>query len=177
MGMNNKEVKWMKKIISGFIVLLALESTLIISGCLESDNKSITMTAREFWNDNSFSEDNKTRIYKTFLVSLDAGDTVIIKDIIHNMSYRTSDNYTLIECNSLLNQPSPFPIKGDITDEFKVGDKIMLTLTIIEVTTTREMYDEIWTWKIETIKESWDNVNKTIKPIPQTYIQKMSNGI
>jgi hypothetical protein len=108
---------------------------------------------------------------------LDPGDTVIIKDIIHNMSYRASDNYTLIECNSLLNQPSPFPIKGDITDEFRVGDKIMLTLTIIEVITTREMYNEQWTWKIETIAESWDYLNNTIKPISQSYIQKMNNDI
>lgn len=177
MDMDNKEDKWMKKIISGFIFLLALQSILITSGCLEGGNRSVTMTAREFWNDHSFSEDNKTKVYKTFLVSLDAGDTVIIKDIIHNMSYRVSDNYTLIECNSLLNQPSPFPIKGDITDEFKVGDKIMLTLTIIEATTTREMYNEEWTWKMETINESWDNLNKTIKPIPQNYIQKMDNGI
>ena len=132
------------------------------------------MNAGEFWNDHSYSENNKTRVYKTYLVSLDAGDTVIIKDIIHNMSYRASENFTLIECNSLLNQPSPFPIKGDITNEFKVGDKIMITLTIIDVTTTKEMYDETWTWEMETINERWDNINNTIIPIPQKYIQKMN---
>lgn len=172
--MDKGEDNYMKKIISGIIFLVALQGIMITSGCLEGDNKSVTMTVGEFWNDHSFSEDNKTKIYKTFLVSLDAGDTVIIKDIIHNMSYKASGNYTLIECNSLLNQPSPFPIQGDITDEFKVGDKIMLTLTIIDVSITREMYNETWAWEMETIDESWDSLNKTIKPIPQTCIQKMN---
>jgi len=164
----------MKKITSGIVLLLTLQILLITSGCLEDNNKSVTMNTLEFWNDHSYSENNKTRIYKTFLVSVDAGDTVIIKDIIHNMSYRASEDYTLIECNSLLNQPSPFPIKGDITDKFKVGDKIMLTLTIIDVTTTREMYNETWTWEMETIAERWDSLNNTIVPIPQKYIQKMN---
>lgn len=164
----------MNKIVSGIVFLLALHILVIISGCLENGNRSVTMNAWEFWNDHSYSEDNKTRIYKTFLVSLDEGDTVIIKDIIHNMSYRASENYTLIECNSLLNQPSPFPIKGDITDEFKVGDKIMLTLTIIDVAIPREMYNETWIWEMETISEGWDSLNNTIQPIPQSYIQKMN---
>ena len=164
----------MKKIIGGIVFLLVLWILVITTGCLEGGNKSMTMNAGEFWNDHSYSENNKTRVYKTYLVSLDAGDTVIIKDIIHNMSYRASENFTLIECNSLLNQPSPFPIKGDITNEFKVGDKIMITLTIIDVTTTKEMYDETWTWEMETINERWDNLNNTIIPIPQKYIQKMN---
>ena len=164
----------MKKIISGIVLLLILQILVITSGCLEGNNKSVTMNAWEFWNDHSYSEDNKTRVYKTFLVSMDAGDTVIIKDIVHNMSYRANENYTLIECNSFLNQPSPFPIKGDITDKFNVGDKIMLTLTIIDVTTTREMYNETWIWEMETIAERWDTVNNTITPIPQNYIEKMN---
>jgi hypothetical protein len=173
-SMDKREDNWMKKIISGIIFLLVLQMLVITSGCLEGQNKSVTMNAWEFWNDHSYSENNKTRIYKTFLVSVDAGDTVIIKDIIHNMSYRASEDYTLIECNSLLNQPSPFPIQGDITNEFTVGDKIMLTLTIIDVTIAKEMYNETWAWEMETIAEGWDNLNNTIKSIPQKYIQKMN---
>jgi len=172
--MNEKEYTEMKKIIIGIVFLLVLQILVLTSGCLEGDNKSVTMDVWEFWNDHSYSENNKTRVYKTFFVSLDAGDTVIIKDIIHNMSYRASENYTLIECNSLLNQPSPFPIKGDITDEFKTGDKIMLTLTVIDVTTTREMYNETWIWEMETIHERWDSLNNTIKPIPPNYVKRMN---
>jgi hypothetical protein len=165
----------MKRIINWALILLMLQFFAIMTGCLDSKNNDIvTMNAREFWNDHTFSEDNETLIYQTILKSLDTGDTLIIKDIINNMTYRAIENYTLIECKSLLGQPAPFPIKGDITDEYWIGDKIMLTLTIITVTTTRQMYGETWIWEMETIRERWDSNNNSIAPIPRQYINRVT---
>ena len=165
----------MKKIMNWVIILLMLQFLVVMNGCLNSENSNrVTMNAWEFWNNHTFSEDNETLIYRSMLESLDTGDILIIKDIINNISYRSIENYSLIECKSLLGQPSPFPIEGDITNEFMIGDRIMLTLTIINVNTTRQMYGQTWIWEMETIQERWDSLNNSIVPIPRHYIHRIT---
>ncbi len=132
------------------------------------------MNTWEFYNDYGYQQDNETKTYWVWLSTLNDGDTLIIRDIINNISYLKSDNFTLIECKSLLGTPSPFVIQGDITSDFRIGDKFELTVHIINITTTREINGEIWQWHMETIEEGWDTANNTLGTIPQTYIHRVT---
>jgi hypothetical protein len=76
----------------------------------------------------------------------------------------------LIDFESLAN--SFTSIEGDITTVFKKGDRIELTLHVINIMYTRSnpYTGEIWTFEHEAFKEGWDSENATFIPIPQQYI-------
>lgn len=143
-----------------------------ICGCLEDDKgdrggKVITMTMEELMNDFDESIDNDTKKIKTWFKSLDKGDTLVISDVLNNITYFESDNITSVEMRS---NPSPIYIEGNIAYIFKTGDDIRITMQVIEVTYVRQINEEVWTYEIETFKESWDRINNTSIPIHQKHI-------
>ncbi len=145
------------------------------SGCLDEDQqKTVEMNTFQFYNDYGTYEDTANKTYWAWLSSLNHGDALIIRDILNNISYIGSDNFTFLECKSLIGTPAPFAIRGDITSEFQIGDRFELTVHIINVTTTREINGEIWQWHMETIEESWDATNNTLGTIPQAYIHRIA---
>ncbi len=159
-------------------IILALGLSLIVvlsTGCLEGgESKAETMTLGELMNDYDANMDNDTKKFTNMLKSLDEGDTVIIKDKINNMTYIDYYDYTPVEFTSLLGVP--FPIEGDITDRFEIGDNVEIKLHIVNVTYTEQVEEEIWTVEQETFKEGWDWENDTFMPIPQEYVKLVENN-
>lgn len=136
----------------------------------EGENNVITMTMEQLNNDYNLSIDNNTRRATLVYKSLDEGDTLIIRDTLNSMTYNASGEYTLIDFESSAN--SFTSIEGDITTVFKKGDRIELTLHVINIIYTRSnpYTGEIWTFEHEAFKEGWDSENATFIPIPQQYI-------
>lgn len=138
----------------------------------ERDNgDAVIMTFYEFINDYRSNIDNDSRIITYYFQSLDKGDTLIIQDTINTISYNATRGYTSIE---FISYPGDtFPIEGDITDEFRGGDTVEITVHIIDVSFNEDhpTTGETWTFNIETFEEEWDSVNKTYKLLPAEYIQ------
>ena len=159
-------------------IILALGWLLIVvlsTGCLEGgESKAETMTLGELMNDYDGNMDNDTKKFTNMLKSLDEGDTLIIRDKINNMTYMDYHDYTPIEFASLLGVP--FPIEGDITDRFEIGDNVELKLHIVRVIYTEQVDGEIWTIEQETFREGWDWENDTFIPIPQEYVKLVENN-
>ena len=133
-------------------------------------DKTVTMTFKEFANDLASDYNNQTKTATYWFQSLNDGDTVIVHDTIHNISYSESEDYTNIEFNSLLERS--FAIQGDISDDFAPGDTIEIKMQIISLTFTQSMTstNEDWTIKMETMKEGWDTENHEYIPVPQKYV-------
>jgi hypothetical protein len=119
-------------------------------------------------NDYAQNIDNDTKKITSWIQSLDHGDTLLIRDNINNLTYIEAFNYTAIEFESLLGEG--FPIEGNITDTFEVGDHVDIKLSIINVTYTQQVGGEIWTLQQETFDEGWDRINNTFVPIPKKYL-------
>ncbi len=138
-------------------------------GCLESgEGKVITMTMEEIINDYEYNVDNDTKKFTGWYKSLNESDTLIISDTINNITYIESYDYTTVEFESALGEG--FPIEGDITDRFGIGDSVELELHIIEVIFTQQMNNETWTIELETFEEGRDSENNTFIPLPQNVI-------
>lgn len=137
----------------------------------DGEGKVVTMTIFELVDDYNESWNNSTRKITGVFNSLEDGDTLIIKDTLNSLVYNESGGYTLIDFETL--PGSPFSIEGDITDNFKQGDIIELTLKVIKVIFRQQnpYTGEIWTFEHETFKEEWDSANNVYIPIPQQYIR------
>jgi len=137
-------------------------------------DKTVTMTFEEFANDLASDYNNQTKTATYWFQSLNDGDTVIVHDTIHNVSYSQSEDHTNIEFNSLLERS--FAIQGDITHDFATGDTIEIKMHIISLTFTQSMTstNEDWTIKMETMKEGWDTKNHEYIPVPQKYVTKVT---
>jgi hypothetical protein len=137
----------------------------------KDNNNAVIMTFNEFLNDYHSNIDNASRLITYYFQSLNEGDTLIIRDTINTISYNATRGYTNIQ---FISYPGDtFPIQGDITDEFKIGDSVEITLHIIEVSFTDQhpSTGETWTFNLETLEEEWDAENKTYKLLPAEYIQ------
>jgi len=137
-------------------------------------DKTVTMTFEEFADDITSDYNNQTKTATYWFRSLNDGDTVIVHDTIHNISYSESEDYTHIEFNSRLG--NSFAIQGDITDDFSPGDTIEIKMHIISLTFTQRNTNtnEDWTIKMETMKEGWDMENNEYIPIPRKYVTKVT---
>ena len=153
------------------LVLLNLFLFIFHCGCLENDGEhSLIMTMGEFLNDYESNVDNNTHKITAWYTSLDAGDTVIIRDTIKFIRYNESTNITFIEFVSINSAESP--ISGNITDTFKAGDTIELKLHVIRTSFMAIIPpDEIWAYDLEVIKEGWDSESNTTIPIPEDFIR------
>ena len=153
------------------LVLLNLFLFVFHCGCLENDGKhSLIMTMGEFLNDYKSNVDNDTHKITSWYTSLDAGDTVTIRDTIRFIRYNESYNITFIEFASFNNVESP--IGGNITNTFNAGDTIEMKLHIIRTSFMAVIPpDEIWAYDIEVIKEGWDSESDTTIPIPGNLIR------
>ena len=156
-------------------VVLAVILTCIVSsacGCImDGEKKTVTMTMLEFANDYSEKWDNDTRKITGVFNSLENGDTLIIRDMVNDVIYNEQSESTLIDFETLVG--TPLTIEGDITDTFKKGDHVELTLHIISITLTQidTNTGEIWVIELEALKEEWDSKNNTYIPIAQEHIR------
>jgi hypothetical protein len=157
----------------GFLLVITLGALFCMPGCLENEEGTlVTMTLRELIEDYNQSTDNNTKTITYWLMSLDDGDKISIRDTIENMTLRTSENesYTRIIFESIENQS--LSVEGDATNDFENGDEVELNLHIINVTFTDQhpYTGETWTIHYEIFREGWDSENKKVIPIPRKFL-------
>ena len=140
------------------LVIVLAGMLLATAGCLEEDTdetiEATTVTMSEFWDDYREGRDNETQTAMAILESFDDGDTIIVKDQIHNLTYNALENVTIIRFSSY--PSTDVSVEGDITNEFQEGDRVTLTSSIIHVTFTQQLQGESWTFHYETFKDGWD---------------------
>ncbi|HEC76461.1 MAG TPA: hypothetical protein ENI33_04290 [Thermoplasmatales archaeon] len=150
-------------------------SILLSAGCLNKESTGeagIILSMKEFISImNNYSRDinNATKYEYYNITPLNDGDTVVIKDEIHNLTYNSTYNYTEIFCISDLD--NPFPVSGNLTKFFSDGDKIEVILHII-----RDVFpfpsDPSWTVSIETIEEGWSLSGHFFTPVSSDAVKK-----
>lgn len=158
-----------------FIALVCICVVVLSCGCLSSEDEHLTtMTLKEVINDYKKNWNDSTKVYSYWLESLNDGDTLVIKDTLKDIFYQEDENFTLIHFESSAN--TSFGIEGDITNNFDNGDVVTLTTHIIEVSFKEEdqQTGQVWTVRLETFEEGWDNKNHTALPFPRSCISHYS---
>jgi hypothetical protein len=146
-------------------------------------NNTIIMNAREYY------EDKSVVLYYSniniFYNSSNQGDIIIIQDNISNLYYDEISNTTTISFNWDKNGSIGnlyFLFEGDITNSYKIGDKVNITVTLIRVNFTHkninydlELYAESWIseeyFKENLIKPS--DISKALRPLKPHQIEKL----
>lgn len=123
------------------VSIITLLIGIYILGCLGSNNsdgnggKVVTFSSYH-----EFEEDYNTSEGK--YLSADLGDTIKITDTIRIIVYNTVSDFTVVEFISEPGKSETF--EGDITNEFSVGDDIILIFHIIENEFGYEVIEETW---------------------------------
>lgn len=112
-----------------------------MSGCLDTDTSEekggTTVTYGSY---HEFEEDYDT--IEGNYYSADPGDTVKITDTIRILVYNSISDFTVVEFASEPGRSETF--QGNISDEFGIGDEIMLIFHVIENELGYEVMDETW---------------------------------
>jgi len=142
------------------LAIVIIASVLMTGNTIESTNEGTTnenptggnthtMNAEKLFNDMIINSDWSTYLTMSYS-SLDEGDTLIVHDIISEISYDTSVDATHIMVG-LGSAKISFWFEGDITDTYAVGDEVKITLTVNHVTFSNEgmsydleLFSEVW---------------------------------
>ena len=151
-----------------FLFFISFTCGCLSDGDEEKNGNTVVFSMAELANDNHQYLDNVTKKIVTGFNSLNESDTLVITDSIGDIYYQSEYGATIVQLGSA----DAMSIEGDITDRFKTGDTISITLQIIRVVFLRQdpNAEVIWTFDIETFEEGWDSHNNYMVPIPQKYI-------
>lgn len=146
-------------------------------GCVENKQDApVIMTFGELINDYK-STYNWEASYRTEnFTSLKEGDILILRDQIHNLTYRSDENITSIEFSSSTGLDNFFSIQGNITGSFRPGDIVDIHLHIIKVTFRHIENERSLTIERETFQEGYDTTTNTYIPVPSQYISLASSA-
>ena len=137
--------------------VISLMLVILISGC-STTGKTFTITAKELNDNTKWVNSNTT--FSLLYDSYEDGDTLIIKDTISTITYDKTFNATGISFiwdNGT--QIRNFAFKGNITDSYKNGDKVKITVHLKHVTFSYngKNYD------MEIFAEEWESQDYFIK--------------
>ena len=172
-----KHLKNGKKKIISLIFVIFLTLVLLISGCTSNNDanggNTFTITAKELNDHAKFVNTNSTLsiLYDQY----ENGDTLIIKDTISNVTYDQTFDATGITFTWQSGMRS-FAFQGDITNKYKDGDKVKITVHLKHVTFSyngtnydMEVFAEEW------VSQSYFIENFNIYPfnfLPASCIEK-----
>ncbi|MDD3492142.1 MAG: hypothetical protein PHU95_04055 [Candidatus Thermoplasmatota archaeon] len=148
------------------------------AGCLEDggthgnqDASTVTsMTFKEFMDDFDTSRDDENLIASVHLKSFDEGDTVIIEDQLTNLIYNPSVDTTSMTFASY-QRLDAMAVEGDITDEFSVGDTVVITSEIVNYSYTYQWEGRNYTVYYEWFADGWDTDKETEVPLPREVLK------
>ena len=160
---------------------------IFISGCINEDSerdkssKTVTMNAKELYDD-IIVEYNTTHYYFEY-ASLNDGDTLILEDVIKSLTYDSENNLTRVTFeydDPIYKSDKTYSpaFQGDLTDSFKVGDRVQITVHIKHV----KFKNESKSFDLELFEEQWVNVDYFysnfytsggLKPLDQKLIIKI----
>ena len=178
----------------GFSVIIIVLVFLLTSGCIEEKNvdvekqndpKVVNWNAQEMVNDLDFSMklSGGTMSWNMDFKSLEEGDTLILEDIIHNITYMpfiynaTQLSFNVEEYNTMGTNSSEvtFMFEGDIRAEYAIGDIVRITVTIQKYNVGNETTPTII--EIEGYNEGTSPGNDFLslaQILPKTCIEKTS---
>ena len=157
----------------GIFIIAIVLVILLNSGCLEeTSGVERVMSVKQFvdFMDNSTMETaNSTKYEYLNLTQADSGDTILIKDEIHNITYDPTGDITRMLFMS--DMEHSLPIGGDLTNDFAGGDNVEIRFHVF-----RDVFadpnDPSWTVSVETIKEIWDTATHSFTIIPGNTVSK-----
>ncbi len=162
----------MKKSI--FIIAIICSAILLNTGCLKEEaGTEKVVKANEFvniMNNSTTSTDNTTKYEYFNLTMVDAGDTIVIKDKIHNLTYDSANNWTKVVFNTDLNHS--LPVSGDLTQKFASGDTVKITFHVV-TDVFADPNNPSWTVSVETLKEIWNTTTHRFTIIPNELVKKV----
>ena len=79
------------------------------------------------------SYDPNIKTYVNALANYSEGDKINFTDTIQEVYYDKKKNATFFVFNGLDNQKITWPFKNDLTGKYKVGDKLSLKLTTVNI--------------------------------------------
>jgi len=157
----------------GIFIIAIFLMILLNSGCLkEGTGVERIMSVKEFVNfmgNSTMSTDNATKYEYLTLPQADNGDTILIKDKIHNFTYDPAGDITRMLFISDLEHS--FPISGDLTNDFAEGDNVEIRFHVF-TDVFADPNDPSWTVSVETIKEIWDTTTHSFTIIPSDVVSK-----
>ena len=134
-----------------------------LAGCIQQSEKRVfTMNMNEVLQDMEYNISGQN--YYSGFKSMNAGDTLIIKDTIANMTYNDFYNGTMVIFSS--NSSRGLIFQGNITGKFHIGDNVTVKLHIMEDKFDYDYQGQTWNIDIEYYEEAWDKTNHTQKYIP-----------
>lgn len=196
----------MKKIII-IITFFLIITSIVFSGCFESpdepdkkkgintnldDNdreiRKVNLTMYEYFEDQKFDTDLYT-YFHLYQKSLIDGDTLFMQSNISTIEYDPASDQTNISFSEYKwisgtshGFSARYRFEGDITDNFKKDDKVVITVTIKRVVFSGNGFD----FDMEIFKEQWVNENyfntrfsniidyqKGFKLLPASVIEKV----
>lgn len=166
------------------VVVLICGVMLFTCGCIQQNDSNtgntVIMTAKEH-SDDKFTDTDWITYITIFYNSLEDGDSLIIRDIISNISYDSDTDTTTVTFewteNGVTSSLTPV-FAGDLTGSFQPGDEANISVKIKHVTFSYEDMN----YDLEIYEEQWEsqdyfisNVGSALgglKPLPQRSIAK-----
>ena len=123
---------------------------------------TITMNATEHSNDKSM--DSVVGRATISFDSLIEGDTLVLQDIIYDLSYSKNDNMTTISLSPKLD----IYFEGDMSETYEIGNEVRITVKILRVTFDHEYYGTTTRWNIELYEGHWEDAEYFTSHISST---------
>ena len=165
-------------------VMLILSLIILTCGCTQQDN-TLVMTAQELQNERQTNISSDYLTITIGLESLNNGDSIIIQDTIYDISYDPENYRTEIAFDVVSNEAvfdfTTFYLKGNLTNSYKKGDKVKISVTVKQVEISIEFGNSTITYNVEIFDEQWKDeeffkrnvqTGYPFKPLPERSIEK-----
>ena len=162
--------------LSLLVAFVTITPIILVCGCMQNTNKTVVMNAQQLYDD--IIVENKENSYLFDYKSLEEGDTLIIRDVISNISYNKEYNATRVTFTYGKNQTYSPAFEGNLTGLLMVGDLVEIKVHIkhVKFEYNNKLYD------LEVYSEQWvdEEYFKThfapfggVKPLPAKCIRKV----
>jgi hypothetical protein len=151
-------------VLFGVVFIFVLDDRNNICKITDTEPKTVNMNAQEFIDATSFTTKMSGGNMKWMLdyEGLNAGDTLILTDVIYNITYTTFmynattilfdvEDYTRLGINA---SEVIFLFEDDLTDKYQIGDEVEITITVMHFDYTNESSNI--SIDFEVFEEGWD---------------------
>lgn len=171
--------------IIGAVIVVVIIIIVILAAVLISTSKdgsdggggdTVTMSVAEYEDNINIQHELDYKGYDNYIKvlfnSLEPGDTLLLEDEITFIDYYDNDwDETEIE----LGNDRWYEFEGDLTDEFEVGDIVIIEFHVIYVSFEQILDGDTYHYEGETFQEQWDSEldEPSSEPLPRTIISKV----
>lgn len=166
------------------VVVLICGVILFACGCIQQNDdntgNTVIINAKEH-SDDKYTDTDWITYISIYYISLEDGDSLIIRDIISNIYYDSETDTTAVKFNwtdNGVNSSFAIVFAGDLSGTFQSGDEVNISVKIKHVTFS---YGDM-NYDLEIYEEQWENQEYFVsnvgsalgglKPLPQKSITK-----